>query len=367
MSDLIHGDASAVIAALGGHHHGQRIFLPIVVFIIFVIGVVLLVQRRRNRRPLDEAMVASRFQGNQGVETMGSQVMAAVATGALDKSPLVSRHGSTAQSATRTAGRLPPGRYSMRGLLASEWTKLRTVRSTMWTIGITIALGVGLSAIASAETAAHWSTMSIGDKVTFDPTQTSLIGVAFGQLVIGILGVLVMSAEYGTGTIRATLSAAPKRPKVLIAKATIFGLVALVVSEVVSFIAFFLGQALLTAPATHATLSSPEALRQVVGAGLYLFVLGLFALGLATIIRHTAGAISAFVGTLLVLPLIVEALPESLARDIRRFLPANIGNSITSAHPGRFVFSPWTGLAVLSCYAAAALIVGGVLFVRRDA
>jgi len=260
-----------------------------------------------------------------------------------------------------------PGHYGMAGLLRSEWTKLRTVRSTMWTLGAIIVLGLGLSAIATAETAAHWSTMAAGSRASFDPTQTSLIGIAFGQLVIGILGVLVMSGEYGTGTIRATFSAAPRRPMVLLAKAGVFAVVSLVVAELVSFLAYFLGQALLSSSAPHTTLGDPGALRAVAGAGLYLCVLGLFALGLATIIRHTAGAISAFVGTLLVLPLIVTALPSSIGNDVRPFLPANIGNSITSLYPGMHSFAPWTGFAVLCGYAALSLVIGGVLLVRRDA
>ena len=160
----------------------------------------------------------------------------------------------------------------------------------------------------------------------------------FCQLAIGVLGVLVMSAEYGTGTIRATFSAAPRRPLVLAAKGIVFGVVALVVAEIVAFVSFLVGQALLSAPATHATLSTPGALRAVVGTGLYLGVIGLFALGLATIIRHTAGAISAFVGILLVLPIIVEALPNSLQFDIRRFLPLQIGGVMMSVNGAESAF-----------------------------
>jgi len=262
---------------------------------------------------------------------------------------------------------LPSGRYGFSGLLRSEWTKMRTVRSTMWTLGMLVVLGIGLSVLATAETRAHWSGMSAVNRATFDPTQTSLIGISFAQLVIGILGVLVVSAEYGTGTIRATLSATPRRPMVLMAKAAVFAGVTFVVAEIVSFIAYFVGQALLTAPAIHTTLGDPGALRAVFGAGLYICVLGLFALGLATIIRHTAGAISAFVATLLVLPIIVSALPSSLAHSIQRFLPANIGNSITALHPGANAFSAWPGLLLLCAYAASALVIGGVLLVRRDA
>jgi ABC-type transport system involved in multi-copper enzyme maturation permease subunit len=237
----------------------------------------------------------------------------------------------------------------------------------MWTLGMIVGLGIGLSAVATALTTSHWSTMSLESRATFDPTNVSLIGVAFAQLIIGILGVLVMSAEYGTGTIRATLSAAPQRSKVLLAKVTVFVGVALVVSEAVSFLSYLIGQALLKSPVPHTSLGSPGALRAVIGAGLYLSVLGLFSLGLATIIRHTAGAISAFAATLLVLPLVSAALPASIRDDVRKFFPASIGDSMTSLHPGASQFSPWTGFALLCVYAAAALIIGGVLLVRRDA
>ena len=270
-------------------------------------------------------------------------------------------------NAPRTNSPLPSGHYGIGGLIASEWTKLRTVRSTIWTLGVVVVLGIGLSALATAETTAHWSSMNFGDRLSFDATQTSLIGVAFGQLVIGILGVLVMSAEYGTGTSRATLSAAPRRPMVLGAKVAVFAAVAFVVSEAVAFLSYLLGQALLRSPVPHTTLSDPQAFRAVFGAGLYLTVLGVFALGLATIIRHTAGAISAFVGALLVLPLINAAMPTFIREHVREYLPAMIGNSITSLHPGPNLFSPWTGLLVLTGYTAATLLIGAYLLVRRDA
>ena len=172
-------------------------------------------------------------------------------------------------------------------------------------------LGIGISALTASLTRSHWSTMSPINQQTFDPAQTSLVGLFIGQFAIGVLGALVLSAEYGTGTIRATFSAAPRRPMVLVAKAAVFGVVALVVAEVVAFVSFFLGQALLSAPATHATLSTPGALRQVVGSGLYIALLGLFALGLAAIIRHTAGAICAYLGILLMLPIILALLADA--------------------------------------------------------
>jgi ABC-2 type transport system permease protein len=262
---------------------------------------------------------------------------------------------------------LPSGRYDLVDLMRSEWTKLRTVRSTMWTLGITIVVGIGVSALATGETRAHWSTMSLPTRIGFDPTRVSLIPLFFCQLAIGVLGVLVMSAEYGTGTARATFAAAPRRPRVLLAKTAVFGAVALLVSEVTAFLSFFVGQAMLTAPARHATLSTPGSLRAVIGTGLYLCIISLFALGLGAILRHTAGGISAFVGVLLVLPIIIQALPNSIQNDVVRFMPSRIGEVMMTPGPASpHAFSAWPGFVVLCGYAVAALVVGGALLVSRD-
>jgi ABC-2 type transport system permease protein len=286
----------------------------------------------------------------------------------------------------------PPGRVGLRRAIAAEWTKLWTVRSTTWTLIGTAVAVVGLSVLGTA-------TVNPSEIID-DPTRRSLIGVFLGQLIFGVLGVLVMSAEYGTGTIRATLSALPRRPVVLTAKIVVFGAVALVVSEVLAFSAFALGQAILSAKhavgtkaaaAQHAqrfggkiphniqallsngsaSLGQAGVLRAVVGAGLYLAVLGLLALGLATIIRHTAGAISAFVGVVLVLPIIVQALPTGLSNALSRYLPASIGLVMFSTQgvPDHVVsaFSPWTGFALLVLYTVVTLGVGCWVLVRRDA
>jgi hypothetical protein len=286
----------------------------------------------------------------------------------------------------------PPGRVGLRRAMVAEWTKLWSVRSTPWTLVGTAVAVVGLCALGTG-------TVSPSDIID-DPTRRSLIGVFLGQLIFGVLGVLVMSAEYGTGTIRSTLSAVPRRPVVLAAKVVVFGAVAVVVSEVLAFSAFFLGQAILSAKHAvgtrsaaaqraqqlgvklphsiqaylsngSASLGQSGVLRAVVGAGLYLAVLGLLALGLATIIRHTAGAISAFVGVVLVLPIIVEALPTGLSNALARYLPANIGLVMfsTQGAPGRVAsaFSPWTGFALLVFYTAATLGIGCWVLVRRDA
>jgi ABC-2 type transport system permease protein len=288
---------------------------------------------------------------------------------------------------------LPSGRVGLPQAMAAEWTKFWSVRSTMWTLVATGAAVVGLCALSTG-------TVSPSDIVD-DPTRRSLIGIFLGQLIFGVLGVLVMSAEYGTGTIRATLSALPRRPVVLGAKILVIGAVAVVVSEILTFTAFAIGQAILSAKnavgpsaaiaqraqqfgvkvphgiaaafsgSGSASLGQPGVLRAVVGAGLYLAVLGLMALGLATVIRHTAGAISAFVGVVLVLPLIVEALPTSISDAVSRYLPANIGLVMFSTNgvPDRVgpAFSPWAGFGLLVLYTVVILAAGCWVLVRRDA
>ncbi|MGH3121153.1 MAG: ABC transporter permease subunit [Streptosporangiaceae bacterium] len=268
---------------------------------------------------------------------------------------------------TTYAPSLPAGRVSMKGLLRSEWIKLRTVRSTMWTLGATVLIGVAASAIAMAVTRAHWTTESAAARAAFDPVEVSLVGAYLGgALLLGVLGILVVSGEYATGTIRATLAAEPRRPMMLAAKVLVFAAVSLIVAEVTSFASFLLGQALLTSPARHATLSSPGALRAVAGTGLFLCVAGLFALGIAAMVRHTAGAIGVYVFVLLVLPIIVSALPSSIGNQLARLLPLSIGSVMTNNSVPN-AFGPWTEFAILCGYTVVILTAGTVLLVRRDA
>jgi ABC-2 type transport system permease protein len=263
---------------------------------------------------------------------------------------------------------MAPGRVRFTSVVASEWVKLRSVRSTTWSLLVTALLGVGLGAIVTSARASHFGNASPRFQIGFDPTRASLAGVFLAQMAIGVLAVLVVSAEYSTGTIRATFSAAPRRLWVLCAKAIVFSIVAFAVVEAVSFVAFFVGQAILSGKAPTASLSGPGVARAVVSAGLYVLVLGLIALGLATIIRHTAASISTFVGTLFVLPIITSLLPAQLGTDIGRFLPAEIGRTMVSTGPlDAGQFNPWVGFALLCGYAVVILIVAGALLVRRDA
>jgi ABC-2 type transport system permease protein len=265
---------------------------------------------------------------------------------------------------------LPDRRLRVSNVLRSEWIKMRSVRSTMWTLIAVAGITLGIAIIAGATIPGQWHTYTASQRAAFDPTSISLRGLLFGQLVIGVLGVLIMSAEYGTGTIRATLAAIPNRPLVVATKATVFAVVAAVIGQILSFGAFFITQTLLSSPATHASLGQPGVLRAVVGGGLIIPVLGLFALGLATIIGHTAGAITAFVGVLLVLPITVDALPSSISHPILNCLPLQISSTMTTvvSSPGNgWTLTPWVGFGLLCVYAFASLVVGSWLMVRRDA
>jgi hypothetical protein len=272
----------------------------------------------------------------------------------------------TTATLTRAAASQAEGRYGFRTVARMEWLKLRTVRSTWWTMLVFAAGMIGLAVLVLYHY--HWAAMPPGERANFDPTNSSLSGLVIGQLAVGVLGVLVITSEFSSGMIRATLAATPRRPLVLAAKAAILAAVALVAGEILAFAAFAAGELALRAPAPHATLGQPGVLRAVLMAGAYPALIGLVGLGLGAVIRHTAGAISAVVGLLFVLPLILLALGASLQNEVGQFLPMVIaGNSITSVKPQAHALSPGVGFAVLCAYAAVALAAGAWAMARRDA
>jgi hypothetical protein len=273
----------------------------------------------------------------------------------------------------------------------SEWTKLRSVRSTWVSVVIIVVAGVGLSALVSNIEAGRWTTLGLVDRAQFDPVRFSQTGVFISQFVVGVLGALVITSEYSTGSIRTTLSAVPHRTTVLAAKAVVVGVVILVLSEVTAFLSFFVGQLVLTAhggrglPSNASILSQvrsptipvvsitdPGALRAVFLCGVYLTLLSLIAFGIGFALRHTAGAISLFVGVLLVIPLIIQIFPASIADPIERFLPSNLGLAMIEVGTRKTDFAgvlltPWAATGVLAVYATVVVTVGGLLLVRRDA
>ena len=262
------------------------------------------------------------------------------------------------------------GRAGLAGVVRSELTKLRSVRSTYWTILALVVVGIGLGALITGLTAGHWSQMSASDQATFDATQESLGGLFFfGQLVMVVLGALVITSEYSTGMIRTSLIVMPRRPVVYAAKTLVFAVVALVVSLVTSLIAFFLGQALLSSTHHNATLSDPNVLRAIIGASVYVTLCGLMAFAVGSLLRHTAGTITAVIGLLFVLPIIISLLPSSVHNAILRWLPSSAGSAIstTVGSQGAHLFAGWGEIFVLCAYVIVLLAIGGFLFKTRDA
>jgi len=254
-----------------------------------------------------------------------------------------------------------------RAAARAEWTKMRSVRSTTWTLLVAIGLAIGFSALVGATQVNSWDTLDPAERARFDPTSFSLSGLFLAQLAIGVLGVLMVTSEYATGQIRATLAATPQRLTVLAAKATSFVGVVFVVGLVMSFGAFGVGQAVLSSGGIEASLNDPGALRAVIGGALYLAAVGVLGLGLGTIIRRTAGAITAFVGLLMILPVVTMFLPASWNENVAKYFPARAGMAVFNVVPDPTSLSPWTGFAVLLAYAAVALLAGGLLLARHDA
>lgn len=254
-----------------------------------------------------------------------------------------------------------------RRLLHAEWIKLRSLRSTRWTLAALVVVSIGVGVLFSAEAATHWSHLSPTDRATWDPTNISLSGTVFGQLAIAVFGALAITAEYSSGTIRTSVAAAPRRTPLLAAKAAVYGGVALVVGEAVSFVLYFTGQAIIAGQAPQSHLTDAGVIRAIVMTGGYLALVCLIALGLGIVLRHTAGAITAIVAILLALPAILVALPTSTEQAIGKYLPEQIASSSTGAvlaEPHNL--PPWTGFGMLITYAAVALGLAFWLFRRRD-
>src|SRR5579863_7962153 len=216
--------------------------------------------------------------------------------------------------------------------LRSEWTKLRSVRSTFWALTATVVLGIGLGAAISAAAAHGYAKSSASGKLSWDPTALSLDGIGIATLAIAVLGVLFMSSEDSSGMIRTSLIAVPKRGRVLAAKSLVFAVVTFAVGEVTSFIAFFAGQALISGHAPDAALGDPGVARAVVGAGLALTALAVLSVAAGTLLRHPAAAIAAMIAVLFVLPGIAQALPDSWRNPVTEFWPTLAGGQLASVH-----------------------------------
>ena len=269
--------------------------------------------------------------------------------------------------AARAVPPLPhTGKVTQARVVVSEWTKLWSLRSTRYSIAAALLLTIGVAALACGVVAHHWPQMSLRDRQDFHPLEVNLAGVQIAQLAIGVLGVLVITGEYSTGMIRATMSAVPKRLPVLWAKAIVYGVVVLALATPATLIAFAAGQAILARQHIDIAFTHPGVPRAVFGAALYLTTIGLFGLAIGAIIRNTAGGIAAFAGILFVLPPLMNVLPTSWNNAASPYLPLLAGQAVMALTRDPHQLAPWTGLGVLCAYTAAALAIASVLLIRRD-
>jgi ABC-2 type transport system permease protein len=252
------------------------------------------------------------------------------------------------------------------GLLLSEWTKIRSVRSTVWTLAIFGVVSVGLSAFF-ARIATHRGPNPPPGSHT-DPLSYILYGaLALGPLAICVLGVLVITSEYSSGMIQVSLVAVPRRIPILAAKCGVLGALVFVISEIVAFSAFFIGRAIVATDQITLTLGQPNVVRALIGTGLYLSVLGLFALAIGTLIRHTAGAIATVLGLVLVISNFAVLLPGSWGARVYAYMPTVAGMLITNDQPQPgALLSAWQGLGVFCGWTALLLAAAAWLLHRRD-
>jgi ABC-2 type transport system permease protein len=257
---------------------------------------------------------------------------------------------------------LPSGRYQFRQLARMEWIKLRSLRSTWCMLALTAAAAAGIAVSAGPEHGSRTTATSLF-------VNSTLVGMLIGVLLSGVLGVLVVTSEYTSGTILATLAAAPRRPLLLAAKAAVCGVVVLITGEAAAFLSFFVGGIAVGRGGAVPTIGAPGVLKAVVLTGASLSLIGLFGLGLGAIIRHTAAAIAVLVGIVY----IGELLAGQLSPATKAYLPIYIvGNSLSVTTPlcrhgaASCPLPAWDGLGVLAVYAAIALTLGGCLLARRD-
>jgi ABC-2 type transport system permease protein len=274
---------------------------------------------------------------------------------------------SSASIAPMTLPRTPSGGHvTQLRVIVSEWTKFRSLRSTRYALLATVGLTVGLALAAAILVVTQWGTMTPANKATFQPLNVSLVGASIGVMVIGVLGVLMMTSEYATGLVSSTFAAVPKRLPVLWGKAAVYTAIALAVTVPAMLIAFFSTQAILSGTHVQIDFGHAGVARAVIGSALYLTIAGLLGLGLGGIFRSTAAAVTSLTVILFVLPVITFILPASVSNIISPYLPGNAGQAIMNIAPQAHTLAPWVGLGVFAAYAFAALAGAAVLLARRD-
>lgn len=273
---------------------------------------------------------------------------------------------SPAQRAERTARRSRLARFG--NTVRSELLKLTSTRSGPLLAAGSLIAGVGLAALTTNFDAEHYAELSIEKRRSFDPTAISLRSRILAQVLIGTLGAVSMTSEYGTGTITPSLIAVPDRNRLLAAKATTTAGTSLITGLATTISGFAVGQALLARHgAPHDTLTNPASLRAVCGGGLYLTTASVLGLGIGTLTRDTASAVGILVGLTIIAPAaIIPLLPQPLPAHLLKYWPTEAGTRILTTHPDPDLLRPWTGLAVMAGTAGATLAAGLATFRRRD-
>ncbi|QMU79137.1 ABC transporter permease [Streptacidiphilus sp. PB12-B1b] len=249
-------------------------------------------------------------------------------------------------------------------VLLSEWTKVRTVRSTVITLAITFVVTVGLGAGISALTNSQWHTMSPTDRATFDATSTSFSGILLGQLALIVFAVLVVGNEYSTGMIRTTLSAVPRRWTLLLSKAAVVLALVLPVALVTSFTAFFIGQALLGSHST--SLGAPHVLRAVLAMAVYMTLLAELSLGVAFMLRKPVASLGLLMPFFFLISPILGNVPK--VKTVARYFPDRAGQQMVQVVAGtNSPYGPVEGFFVCLAWVAVCLAGGYLLLRQRDA
>ena len=249
----------------------------------------------------------------------------------------------------------------------AEWTKLRTVSSTLWTVLSIVGFTVAIGALATTSL----STSECGEGgIGCDTTRITVSGVYMGQLAVVVLAVLVLTPEYDTWMIRTTLAADARRARVLAAKASVATVVALVAGSLSALGSLVVGRIILSDKGFHAvSLGDGPTMRAYAGTVLYCGLIALLSLGIGTIIRHTGGTITVVLALLFTLPLLASVVTDPVWRErILRVAPMTAGLAIqATTNLDTLPIAPWKGLALLAAYSAAAMLAGAVLFQKRDA
>jgi ABC-2 type transport system permease protein len=249
-------------------------------------------------------------------------------------------------------------------VVRSEWTRLRTVRSTYWTAIAAVVATVGIAVLGASEFVHNFDPRNLEG---FDAANFVLQGLYVAQIALGALGVLTITGEYATGMIRTTLTSVPQRRVVIAVKGLVYLVAMLVIGEIVSFATFGIGQAILHLKHAGVSLSDPGVLRVVIGGGLYLTSVGLLAFALGTLVRRTAGALASFFGVLFLPSALIDLLPNSWRAGAIKFAPANAGTQILNTYRVHDMLGPWQGLGVLTLYGIVILLGALYLLGRRDA